>query len=332
MTTLGGNVLTIRDIVRRSKADGTLAIIAEMQDQGNGMVNDIPWVQGDLPSGSMTTSRVALPSWGTLNPNGTATLSKSVTSQNMENIMALVGWSEIADTVARYGGDAVAQRRAEAKSFYEGGKQSVADKILTANPLTTAGEIMGLQARYKATTDTNGRNVILAGAAGGQTDCMSIWRIQWREGGCYGLYPKGSQAGLETIDHGLQVTEVSATTRKSVWTEEFRWSFGIAVPDWRSVARIANIDKSLLVAGTGADLADRLIQSAYCMPPNSNGQGEAIYMNITTRMMFDIQSRNDVQAGGGITYGNVNGQMMENFRGVPINREDKLGEGESVLS
>jgi hypothetical protein len=332
MTTLGGNVLTIHDIVRRQKPDGTLAMIAEMQDQENGMVGDIPWVQGDLPNGSFTTSRVALPSWGTLNPNGTATLSKSVTSQNLENIMALVGWSEVADTVARYGGDAVAQRRAEAKSFFEGGKQSVAAKILSANSLTTAGEIDGLQTRYASSTATNGRNVILAGAAGGQTDCMSIYRIEWGEGKCYGLYPKGSQAGLETIDHGLQVVEVSSTTRKSVWAEEFRWSFGLAVVDWRSVARICNIDKSLLVAGTGADLADRLIQSAYCMPTNSSGKGQAIYMNITTRMMFDIQSRNDVQAGGGITYGNVNGQMMENFRGVPINREDQLTEAESVVT
>lgn len=331
MTTLGGNSLTIRDIVRRSKPDGTLAIIAEMQDQENGMVQDIPWVQGDLPSGSMTTSRVALPSWGTLNPNGTATLSKSVTSQNMENIMALTSWSEVADTVARYGGDAIAQRRAEAKSFYEGGKQSVAGKLFSANALTTAGEINGFTVRYNSTSATNGRNVISCGAAGGQTDCMSIWRVEWGQG-CYGLYPKGSQAGLETIDHGLQIIEVSSTTRKTVWAEEFRWSFGLAVPDWRSVARLCNIDKSLLVAGTGADLIDRLTQSSYVMPTNSTGKGQAIYMNITTRMMFDIQARNDVTAGGGITYGNVNGQMMENFRGVPINREDQLGEAESVVS
>ena len=55
-------------------------------------------------------------------------------------------------------------------------------------------------------------------------------------------------------------------------------------------------------------------------------------MNRTTRMMLDIQARNDVQAGAGLKFENVGGMMVETFRGIPINLEDKLTESESAIS
>ncbi len=332
MTTLGTNNLSIGDVVRRSKPDGSLAVIVEMLDQINGLAKDAPWVEGDLPGGHYSTQRTSLPSFSTRNPNGASSIAKSTTSQTLEPMEYIESFSEVDELVARYGGDVSAKQASEAHAFAQGAIQTISSRILSGNGSTTPGQINGIETRYSSTTADNGRNVILGGAAGGQTDCMSIIFCKWGEGKVYGLYPRGSKAGLEVKNWGPLITEVSATTRAVKYTEQWLWGFGLAVDDWRSVVRIANIDKSLLVAGTGADLFDKMTQAWHCLE-RSVGMGRpAAYLNTTTRMMLDIQARNDVISGGGLKFENVGGQMVETFRGIPLNIEDKLTEAESVVS
>ncbi len=331
MTTLATNTLCIRDIVRRSKPDGTLALITEMLDQMNGLADDAPWVQADLPGGTYSTQRTSLPTWATVNPNGTVAMGKSTTSQTLEPIEHMAVMSEVEQLVAEYGGDVAGKRASEAVAFIEGGKQTIAGRILSGNGTTTPGQINGLQTRYNLSTATNGRNVILAGALAGQTDCMSIYMVKWGERNAFCFYPQGSSAGVRVTDFGKRVSEPSSTTRKIVWSEHFLWSFGLAVPNWTSVARICNIDKSLLVAGTGTDLFDKLTMAYHCLARNNDGRA-AIYMNTTTRMMLDIQARNGVGAGGQLSYAVVDGKQIDTFRGIAINLEDQLTESESVVS
>ncbi len=331
MTTLGGNNLSIHDIVRRSKPDGTMALITEMLAQKNGLVDDAPWLQGDLPGGTYSTQRTSLPTWSTINPNGTMAMSKSSTSQVLEPVEHMGVMVEMELLVATYGGDPSWKLTSEATAALEGGKQAVSGRILSGNGTTTPGQINGLQTRYNSTSAVNGRNVILGGAAGGQTDCMSMYFVKWGEQNVYCFYPPGSQAGLESHPVGQRVSEPSSTTRKIVYSEWFKWSFGLAVPNWTSVARVANIDKSLLIAGTGADLFDKMTMAFHCLARNTDGRA-ALYMNTTTRMMLDIQARNDVQTGGQLSYAMVDGKMIETYRGIPINLEDQLTEGETAIS
>lgn len=331
MTTLNANSLSIHDIVRRSKPDGTMAYITEMLAQQNGLVDDAPWLPGDLPGGTYSTQRTSLPTWATIQPNGTMALSKSTTAQNLEPVEHMGVMLDMELLVAQYGGDPSWKLSSESTAFIEGGKQTVAGRLLSGNGATTPGQINGLQTRYNSTSAVNGRNVILGGAAGGQTDCMSAYFIKWGERNVHGFYPPGTQAGIEVHPVGQRISEPSSTTRRIVYSAWFKWSFGLSVPNWTSVARVCNIDKSLLIAGTGADLFDKFTMAFHCLARNDDGRG-AVYMNTTTRMMLDIQARNDVQAGGQLGYANVGGKMIQTYRGMPINLEDQLTEGESVVS
>ena len=332
MTTLGSSYLKIADIVRRSKPDGSLAIITESQNQINGLAERMPWREGDLPAGTYATDRVALPSFDTINPNGTVALGKSVTSQVLEPIEHIGKMSEVEDLVATYGASPVAAKRAdEAMTFYEGGKQTVSDRLLNGNGTTTAGQINGILTRYASSTATNGRNVILGGALGGQTDCMTIVMMKMGENNAYCFYPQGSKAGLQSQDYGRGISEPSSTTRKIVWREYFRWSFGLAVPDWTSIACIRNIDKSLSVTGAGTDLYEKMTIGWHCLSRNGSGV-PLILMNTTTRAILDIQARNAVGAGGQLSYKEVDGKVIEHFRDMPIMLEDKLSEAETAIS
>jgi hypothetical protein len=54
----------------------------------------------------------------------------------------------------------------------------------------------------------------------------------------------------------------------------------------------------------------------------------AFYMNRTLFSMLDIQRRNDVVAGGGLQYENVDGISTSTFRGIPVRKVDALLETE----
>jgi hypothetical protein len=117
-----------------------------------------------------------------------------------------------------------------------------------------------------------------------------------------------------------------------VYTVYYKMGFGLALENWTSVVRIANIDKSLLVAGTGADLFDRLIQAKNKLSRGQNSKSRSIYLNSTTKMMLEIQARNDVISGGGLTFQNVGGEGMTLWQDVPVSLEDQLGESETVVA
>jgi hypothetical protein len=333
MATLSGNYLTLGDIVRRTNSDGLIQVIGESMDQYNGMAKDAPWIEGNLPGGHQSTYRASLATWATVQPNGSASATKSTTGQNMEGVEYLQAISEIDDLVARYGGDVSAKQASENHAFVEGGMQTISSRLVYGNGLTTAGQLTGLAARYNSlTTGNNTRNVIDGGALAGQTDCMSVYFVDWGIDKVHGFYPRGSKGGLEVMNFGKRIRDISSTTYRVVHTIQYLQAVGLAVENWTSVVRIANVDKSLLVAGTGADLFDRFIQAKHKLSRGQSSQSRGIYLNSTTRMMLDIQARNDVITGGGLTFQNVGGQMLDMWQGIPVNLEDQLTESETVVS
>jgi hypothetical protein len=331
MTTLGTNNLAISDIVRRQGANGEYVPIAEMLSEINTLATDASWFEGELPAGHMSTVRSALPSFATLQPNGETSASKSTTDQTLEAAEFMDAWIDAHEQVIRYGGNAAAAIASEMPAFVEADMQTVNDRIIYGNGSTTVGQVNGLAVRYNSSSATNGDNVILGGAAGGQTDCMSVYLIEHGQGK-FGLwYPKGSKAGLAIEDFGRVPVKTSGglSVRYQV---HYTRALGIAVDDWRSVVRIANIDKSLLIAGTGADLPFRLNQATHCLPRGTSAGRRAFYMNRTTFLWLDDQCRNDVQAGGQLKYSEVAGMEIPTWRGYPINIFDTLTESETAIA
>ena len=334
MTTLSANTLTLGDRVRRSNPDGTIvSMITETMDQFNGMSNDARWFEGELPGGHQGTYRSSLPAWATINPNGTGGTAKSTTGQNLETTEYIQAIMEFHEIVGNYGGDVSGLQASETPAFVQGGMQTVSSRLIYGNGTTTPGQITGIMARYNSlTTGNNARNVVDGGALAGQTDCMSVLFMDWGQGKVSGFYPQGSKGGFEMVNHGRRIKDVSATTQQVVYTIQFKQGIGLAVDNWTSVVRVANIDKSLLVAGTGADLFDKFIVAKHKLSRGAASKTRGIYLNSTTDMMLDIQARNDVIAGGGLTYINVNGEDVKAWRGIPLNIEDQLTESETVVS
>lgn len=331
MAVLGSNVATLADIAKRMDPDGKVANIVELLAQTNEMLPDMLWKEGNLPTGERTTVRTGLPTvaWRLLNQG--VQPSKSTTAQIDESCGMLEAWSEVDVELAKLNGNTAAFRLSEGLAFIEAMNQEMQSTLIYGNSSTAPEEFNGLAVRYSSLSAANGQNIVSGSGAG--ADNSSIYLISWGANSIHGIYPKGSQAGLEHFDHGEVTVETSAGiagTRMRAFQDQWTWKCGVALRDWRHVVRIANIDISALVAkSSAADLIELMIKSIHRLP---NRMGKPVfYMNRTVFQMLDIQRRDDVISGGGLVYSDVDGKVVPTFRGIPIRIVDALLETEAAV-
>jgi hypothetical protein len=334
MATVNATVATLLDHAKRLDPKGKIEGIVELLSQHNEVLTDMHFKEGNLPTGHRTTVRTGLPAvaWRLLNQG--VTPSKSTTAQIDEQCGQLVGWMEVDKDVANLNGNVEAFRLSEATAFVEALNQEMAQTLFYGNSGTAPEEFTGLSPRYSTKSGaTNGSNVLLGGGAG--SDNSSIWLVVWGDQTVHGIYPKGSKAGIDHKDWGLQVVEATAGmggTRMEAYRDRWEWKCGIALRDWRYVVRIANIDISALVAkSSAADVIELMIMAIHRIPALGMGR-PVFYMNRTVFQMLDIQRRDEVISGGGLTYSDVDGHMTPTFRGIPIRKTDALLETEATVS
>ncbi len=179
MATIGPVALTLADWAKRIDDDGKIAEIINLLSQTNEILDDMLWVEGNLPTGHKTTIRTGLPAayWRLLNmgvPRG-----KSTTAQITESCGMLETYSDIdVDLVALSGNDR-AFRLSEELAFLEGMNQQMAGTIFynnitgvagpTGSPTGGPAAFMGLAPRYPSVstaTSQTANNVIDAGGTG----------------------------------------------------------------------------------------------------------------------------------------------------------------------
>lgn len=329
MATLSQNALTLADHAKRVDPNGKIPMIVEMLSQTNEVLDDMRFLEGNLPTGHRTTIRTGLPSvyWRLVNAG--VQPSKSLTAQVDEQCGIMEAWSEVDEEVAALNGNVNAFRLSEAQAFIEAMNQEFSSTLFYGNSSLAPEEFTGLSIRYSSLSAGNAENILDAGGTG--SDNSSIWLIVWGDQSLHGLFPKGSKAGLSHEDLGIQTIETSAGiagTRLRAYQDRFKWKTGLAVKDHRYAVRICNIDISNLVAkSSAADLIDLMIKAIHRIP-NINYGKACFYANRTCYQMLDIQRRDDV-AGAGMTYAEVDGKMVPHFRGIPVKKCDSLLESEA---
>jgi len=336
MATLGASVLTLADHAKRLDPGGKIDMIVELLGQTNEILSDMMFMEGNLPTGHRITVRTGLPTvaWRLLN-QGVAP-SKSTTAQIDEQVGILEAWSEVDKDLAELNGNQGAFRLSEASGFVEAMNEEMAGTLFYGNSGTAPEEFTGLSVRYSdigSGSPANAQNILDGGGTG--SDNSSIYLVVWGAQTVFGVFPKGSKAGLVHEDLGLQTVEVTAGiagNRMRAYQDRWQWKLGLALKDWRYVVRIANIDISNLVAKTSAaDLIEFMIKAIHRIPSLRAGR-PAFYMNRSCFQMLDIQRRDDVISGGGLVYANVDGVAIPTFRGIPVRICDQLTETEAQVA
>lgn len=333
MSTLGANCITLADWAKRKDPDGKVAKIVELLSQTNEILLDMLFMEGNLETGHRTTVRTGLPTvaWRLLNQG--VQPSKSTTAQVDESVGILEAWSEVDVELARLNGNVSEFRFSEAQAFIEAMNQEMAQTLFYGNSGVAAEEFTGLAIRYSSLSANNGQNIVSGSGSG--SDNSSIWLLFWGPNTIHGIFPKGSQAGLNHQDHGevtVETTAGIAGTRMRAFQDQWTWKCGVALRDWRYAVRIPNIDISNLVAeSSNADIIKLMTKAMWRIPAMGMGRA-AFYCNRTVGEYLDIQRQKAVKDGGGVTYENVDGKRTMMFRGIPVRICDALTETEAAVS
>lgn len=323
MATLADTHPTLLDLARRTDPDGRIASIVEILNENHGILEDMTWIEGNLVTGHRTTIRTGLPqpTWRKL--YGGVQPTKSRTAQITDNTGMLEAYAEVDKKLADLNGNTAEWRLSEDRAHIEGMEQEMAETLFYGNEGTEPEAFTGLSPRFNSLTANNGSNIVEGGGTG--TDNASIWLAIWGPNSGFGITPKGSTAGLQMEDKGQVTIENidGAGGRMEAYRSHYTWDAGLTIRDWRYFVRIANIDRSLLIAdaSTGANLP-ALMYDAMMLPPNLNGRA-VWYMDRTIMSMLGKQIANQT-ANSTLTTENVGGVMTTSWHSIPIRRTDVL--------
>ena len=313
---------TLTELAKRTN-NGNLLEIAEVIAITKEMFQDAVWIEANQTASHVGTKRTNLPSGTHRQANQGVASEASSTKQVAEPICRLEAHSRVDEAILDLAPDKAKARSQEDLAFVEGLGQTIETNMIYGDIDTNPEQIDGLATRYDATTDAN-----VIGASGTGSDTTSLWIIEWGPMKVHMIYPKGSQAGLQTEDMGKQlVTNDSGSTYFWAWFTKFVAWYGLYVHDDRCVQRIANIE----TAGSEHLLDDDDIIEALNLLPQAGGGGStAIYVNRTLKTQLEILAKD--KSNVNYTSDNAFGVPLARFRGIPVRLCESIVNTETAIS
>lgn len=327
---------TIVDLAMYMAPDGSIAEVIELLRQANPMLDTMTWMEGNLTTGHQTTQRTGLPpvTWRSINTG--VTPGKSSNMKITDECGMLEAYTIVDKALADLGGNTAAFRLQEERAYIASLSNEMQRVLVYGNSGILPDSFTGIITRFNAISGaTNAQNIIPG--SGASTDNASILLAYWGPNTLTGIVPKGSKAGLQVVDKGLQTIQVTGGTAGSyseAYQTHYRWDGGLSVRNWQGVCRICNIKKGTLTknAATGDDLADLMYQALEVIPPWVASMGRpAWYMSRNTLSFLRRQMSNKTSAST-LDVVDVGGQKVEGFHGIPIGRCDSMQANEALVS
>lgn len=340
MALLGNTALTLSDWRKRMAPDGSVDYIIEALLNGNPIMDDIPWMMGNLPTGNKTTIRTSMPTPSVRRINRGVDRHKSQTEQVTDTTIILEDRSVVDIELLALAQNGEAFRRSEDAAFVAGFSDAVAANIFYGDTADSLGEqFNGISRRYDeyggTEKNTAAYQVISAGTASQTGHNTSGYFIGWGTHATTGIYPKGSQLGLQQRDLGEStVTDAEGKEYQAV-TTLFTWKCGLAVGDIRANALVRNIDVDGLGSLTSAQklaLIEKFIRAKNRIRSvQSRDKKVVLYVSDELYNFFELYllDKNNVH----ITRQELMGAVPQLYlSGIPIKKCDAISEEEPAIS
>lgn len=333
MATVGTRNLSLMDTAKMKAPDGRMAMMLEALDQKHSLINDLHWEEANDGLFHETAFRATVPTPSRRAANTPVNPSRSTYDQARWGCTGFEAWTVVDHLVAERFGNPAAIVAKEMRGHVEGFRQTFSGACYYDNPTGFPNRMQGLAPFYAVTSAAYGRNLLKAGGSGSVN--TSVWVVDHGPGKVYGVYPKGSAAGMKIDDFGLQVVDGAtgvAGSKMKAYVSCAQWLAGLVIEDWECAVRVANIDTTNLVGiSSAADVSNFLIRALNRLR-NPNSTNIKIYMNRTVFENFSILRRDDVISGGGLTWETVDGVQMPHFQGKPIRIDDQILNTEATVS
>lgn len=328
MATIASTLPTLADLARNMAPDQSEAKVIEILSQNNVAFEDMPFVEGNLPTGHEVTLRTALPSptWRRINEGVAST--KSTENQFVESAGMLDAVSKIdVKLVERLGG--AAYRASQDRAHIAGIANAAETAIFYSSTKTDPEKIMGFAPRLDSTTGLWGGQIVDSQIAAGGSDQSSVFMVGWGEDKVFGFYPKGTKAGITADDRGIETVLDANSNSYRAYVKYFSFEFGICVADARYLVRLANVDTSA-IAETGALFVQDMMKMVGQFHRTDNCN-PVIYMNRKLHTYLMLQTLNGT-LNGQASWDNVGGKKILHFQGIPIRLSDAIVNTEAIVT
>lgn len=338
MAVLGNTALTISDWRKRMAPDGSVDFIVEALMNGNPIMDDIPWMMGNLPTGNKTTIRTSMPTPSIRRINRGVERHKTQTEQVTDTCIILEDRSVVDIELLALAQNGEAFRRSEDAAFVAGFSDAVAANIFYGDTEADGETFNGLARRYNTYGDASYKNkaayqVVSAGTAG--TNNTSGYFVGWGTHATTGIYPKGSQLGLQQRDLGESTVTDADNREYQAVTTLFTWKCGLAVGDIRANAAVRNIDMSTLGSLTSAQklaLVEKFIRAKNRIRGiQSRDKKVVLYVGDELYNFFELYllDKNNVHV---TRQELMNAAPQLYLSGIPIKKCDAISEEEGAVS
>lgn len=331
MSLVGNTYLTLKDKFAQKENGQIASAIIEVLSQTNSLLEDAVVRECNEGSTHKTTVRNGLPEVEFRKFYQGVSASKGEYTQITDTTGMLETYSQVDKALADLEGDTKQFRMNEAQAFLESMNNTVQSNIFYGSKATNPAGFDGLSVRYnKISTDTNsiGYRVLNAGGTGNKN--TSIWFITWGDLHTHLIYPKGSQLGFSHEDKGAQTATDANGNMYEVYRDHYKWDVGLTVRDFRSTARIANIDVTKLATSSAADLIKLMIEAYHRINRFSKTGNTVIYCNETIETFLHFQAIEKQNVN--LTMDNFAGKPVVSFLGIPVKCADQIRNDEKAIS
>lgn len=324
MSVLNTAYPTLRDVMSQMEPGGKLADIAEVLSETNPILDDWVMLEGNLTTGHMSTVRTGLPEPALSAMYKYIPVTRGKQAQVTDTCAILEDFAEVDVKEAEMSGNVAKFRLGNARAHMQGMSHKAANLLFYGNEATTPESFTGFAPRFSDKTAENGENIVLAGGVSpDNADNASIWLVRWGPDSCFGIYPKGTKAGLYHEDLGIETATDSSGHLLRVYRDHFRWNLGLHVKNWKNIVRIQYNDEDLVKdAATGPDLIDMMTDAVDRL--DSHTGNLAFYCNRRAGSFLSRQVRNSTKNSTlhRDTYKGRERVLM--FDGIPVRMTDAL--------
>ncbi len=314
---------TLADMKARMNGEGMLMDVVDVISKKNDLIKDIPWETSTNASKHMILRNTDRPVGEHKQINRGVKDESVHFKPDFETMCNIQTYNSLEDEfLMKIEGGLAAQkkyRRQNDIEFSAGLADRIAQELIIGDSSANPDAFDGLRTRLNR-LGSNYRVFNAGGVQGPET--TSIYIIQWGAKKTYGIFPKGGKAGLQITNKGLvesSYIDANGDTRHiSHFKTKFKWECGLAIDNYRSVCRIANVTPAVWADGTVEDVMILALNSMV-----NCGEGAKIYVNLESKTPFDIRAKDKTNvmytAGAGV----VGGIPQTIFRSSPIRLIEK---------
>lgn len=326
-----GQAYTLADVAKAidPNTNSVTTRIVEMLNQKNEVLDDITFIESNLPTTHQSIVRTSLASAGLRIANQGVAIGKNTSAQVTEGMARIELPHQVDAMVAELNGDVAAFRMLQGKGVIESISQYATQLLWYGNANITNEAFTGFSPRYASLSGATGQNILSAGGSG--SNLSSIWLVNWDGESCTGIYPKGSKAGIDHQPFDKQVLRDASNNPYTGYVDIYSWQMGLSLADWRQAVRVCNIpntNAALFATTYTADLITYMMRAIDRLP--NVGANAAFYMNRTMKSALMAQAT--FRQASVLTVEAGRRSVETKFMGIPIRLTDQLLSTETTIS